>query len=51
MVDEIFVGFPKATTAPRWKFWIVYIFGKTIHKDSGYVFKKWGNCIWVFGGK
>lgn len=36
-------------TAPRWKFIIARIFGKTIHKDDGWLFKKWRGVIWVFG--
>jgi len=34
-------------TEPRWKFWLVKIFGKTIHKEAGYVFKIWRGEDWV----
>ncbi|KKN06260.1 hypothetical protein LCGC14_1079210 [marine sediment metagenome] len=36
-------------TAPRWKFWLVRIFGKTIHEEAGFTFKCWRGKIWVFG--
>jgi hypothetical protein len=36
-------------TIPQWKFWLARLFGKTIHKEGGWTFKKWRGAIWVFG--
>ena len=41
-----FLGVP-IKTAPRWKFWIAKLFGKTIHRHNGMLFKSWRGGIWV----
>ncbi|KKM77613.1 hypothetical protein LCGC14_1368290 [marine sediment metagenome] len=46
-MDKVF-GMP-IKPAPRWKFWLARMFGKTIHKEAGFVFKEWRGAIWACG--
>jgi len=47
-MDRVFGDIP-IETAPKWQSWVARVLGKTIHKESGYVFKVWRKNIWVFG--
>ena len=44
---KIYQGMP-IKTAPKWQSRLVRIFGKTVHREPGFLFKKWRGCVWVY---